>query len=147
MLEERTIYWVECDECSDCTPDFDAENNALRWAAENGWEVGERTLCPECRPDFPICNQCGRNRSDQPPHPTGYIRRADDGSPLDDWHDRWLVRDGEAWCPDHWHVECDGCHAHESGHADALEYHGWLVGERTLCPECANNERKEQNIQ
>ena len=95
MLEERTIYWVECDECSDCTPDFNAENNALRWAAENGWEVGERTLCPECRPDFLICNQCGRKQSDQPPHPTGYVRRADDGSPFDDWSDRWLVRDGE----------------------------------------------------
>ena len=69
MLEERTIYWVECDECSDCTPDFDTENNALRWAAENGWEVGERTLCPECRSDFPICSQCERNRSDQPTPP------------------------------------------------------------------------------
>lgn len=48
MLEERTIYWVECDECSDYTPDFDTENAALRWAGANDWEVGERTLCPEC---------------------------------------------------------------------------------------------------
>ena len=51
-------------------------------------------------------------------------------------------RDGEAWCPDHWHVECDECHVHESGHADTLEYHGWQVEERTLCPECAKQPEK-----
>lgn len=144
MLEERTIYWAECDECFDRTPEFDTENDALRWASENGWEVGEPTLCPEC---ITRCYQCGRRPSDYPLLPTDYVRRADDGSPLDDWRHRWLIRDGEAWCPDHWHVECDECHTHESGHADALEYHGWLVGERTLCPECANSQRKEQDAQ
>lgn len=107
----------------------------------------ERTVCPECRPDFLICYQCGRERDARQPHPTGYVRRADDGGPFDDWYDRWLVRDGEAWCPDHWHVECDECHVHESGHADALEYYGWRIGECTLCPECAKQPTEGANAQ
>lgn len=147
MLEERTVYWAECDECGDCTPEFDTEFEVLRWVAANDWEVGERTLCPECRPDFLICYQCGRERDARQPHSTGYVRRADDGGPFDDWYDRWLVRDGEAWCPDHWHVECDECHVHESGHADALEYHGWRIGECTLCPECAKQPTEGANAQ
>ncbi len=48
MLEERTVYWAECDECGDCTPEFDTEFEVLRWVGANDWEVGERTLCPEC---------------------------------------------------------------------------------------------------
>lgn len=142
MLEERTVHWAECDECGDCTPEFDTETDALRWAAANDWVVGERTFCPECLPV--LCSQCGRKRD---ANPTGYVRRTDDGSPFDDWYDRWLVCDGEAWCPDHWHVECDECHAHESGHADALEYHGWRIGERTLCPECAKQPKEGANTQ
>ena len=64
MLEERTIYWVECDECSDCTPDFDAENDALRWASENDWEVGERHPLPRtAAPIFPYAASADASRA------------------------------------------------------------------------------------
>ena len=111
------------------------------WAQTTGrW--GSAPSAPNAALIFSYAASAGASGTNSSLTPTGYVRRADDGSPFDDWYDRWLVRGGEAWCPDHWHVECDECHVHESGHADALEYHGWQIGERTICPECANNERK-----
>lgn len=143
MLAEKTIYYIECEECGERTCEYGTEDRALRWATENGWDA-ENGLCPECRRQLPVCGQCGRKRGERwSNHRTGYVRRADDGNPFDDWYDRWLVCGDEAWCPDHWHVECDGCHTHESGHADALEYFGWRVEENhVLCPECAKESMK-----
>lgn len=52
MLEERTVYWAECDECGDCTPEFDTEFELLRWVAANDWEVGGAHPLPRMPPRF-----------------------------------------------------------------------------------------------
>lgn len=70
MLEERTIYWVECDECSDCTPDFDAENNAPSMGGRKRLGGGGAYPLPRMPPRFshmlPVRAQSERSAS--PPH-------------------------------------------------------------------------------
>lgn len=130
MLRERTVYRYECDECGCESEERAAETDATCDAEDEGWSIGgQATLCPECA-NRTVCDQCGTKR----------------GLTIlfSEWHERWLIHDGKAWCPDHWHVECDECHTHESGHADTLENYGWRIGEHTLCPECAARQGKEE---
>lgn len=46
MLEERTVYWAECDECGDCAPEFDTETDALRWWAQTTGRWGSAFSAP-----------------------------------------------------------------------------------------------------